>query len=63
MPNPHLLAVVRLLESKEAHVIAKPKMISELDEVRGFMKEPSPDLGVTDPVYGEDIVACGTERL
>ena len=37
-------------------------MIAHLDEVRGFMKELSPDLGVTDPVSG-DIVAYGTERL
>tara|TARA_Y100001968_G_scaffold111509_1_gene100986 strand:- start:424 stop:537 length:114 start_codon:yes stop_codon:yes gene_type:complete len=37
-------------------------MIAYLDEVRGFMKELSPDLGVTDPVAGE-IVSHGAERL
>ncbi len=37
-------------------------MISHLDEVKGFMKELSPELGVTDPVSGY-IVACGAERL
>ena len=53
---------VGLWESKEALVSARPKMISHLDEVRGFMKELSPELGVTDAVSG-DIVAYGTERL
>jgi hypothetical protein len=33
-----------------------------LDEVRGFMKELSPELGVADPVFG-DIIANGFERL
>ena len=37
-------------------------MIAHLDDVRGFMKELSPELGVTDPVSG-DIVAYGAERL
>ena len=37
-------------------------MIAHLDEVRGFMKELSPELGVTDAVSG-DIVAYGAERL
>ncbi len=53
---------VGLWESKEALVSARPKMIAHLDEVRGFMKELSPELGVTDPVSG-DIVAYGAERL
>ena len=53
---------VGLWKSKEALVIARPKMIEHLDEVRGFMKELSPELGVTDPVSG-DIVACGNDRL
>ena len=53
---------VGLWESKEALVSARPKMIAHLDEVRGFMKELSPELGVTDPVSG-DIVAYGTEHL
>ena len=37
-------------------------MIAHLDEVRGIMKELSPELGFTDPVSG-DIVAYGAERL
>ena len=37
-------------------------MIAYLDEVRVFMKELFPELGVTNPVSG-DIVAYGTERL
>ena len=53
---------VGLWESKEALVSARSKMIAHLDEVRGFMKELSPELGVTDPVSG-DIVAYGAERL
>tara|TARA_B100000965_G_scaffold310028_1_gene269351 strand:+ start:79 stop:399 length:321 start_codon:yes stop_codon:yes gene_type:complete len=53
---------VGLLENEEALVNARPKMISHLDEVRGFMKELSPELGVTDPVSG-NIVDCGTERV
>ena len=48
--------------SEEALVTARPKMITHLDEVRAFMKELSPSLGVTDPVSGS-IVAYGTERL
>ena len=53
---------VGLWERKEALVSARSKMIAHLDEVRGYMKELSADLGVTDPVSG-DIVAYGTERL
>ena len=53
---------VGLWESKEALVNARPKMIAHLDEVRGFMKKLSPELGVTDPVSG-DIVAYGAEHL
>ena len=53
---------VGLWESKEALVSARPKMIEHLDEVREFMKELSPELGVTDPVSG-DIVAYGAEHL
>ena len=49
---------VGLWKSKEALVSERPKMIAYLDEVRGFMKELSPELGVTDPVFG-DIVAYG----
>ena len=50
------------MESEKALVSARPKMIAHLDEVRGFMKELSPELGVTDPVSG-DIVAYGVELL
>ena len=35
---------VGLWESKEALVSARPKMIAHLDEVKGSMKELSPDL-------------------
>ena len=37
-------------------------MIAHLNEVRGFMKDISTDLGVNETVSG-DIVAYGTERL
>ena len=33
-------------------------MIAHLDEVRGFMEELSPELGVTDPVSGNIISKC-----
>ena len=47
---------VGIWESEEAIAVQRPKMIAHLDEVRGFMQELSPDLGVTDPVSG-NIVA------
>ena len=53
---------VGLWESKEALVSARPKMIAHLDEVRGFMKELTPELGITYPVSG-NIVAYDAERL
>ena len=37
-------------------------MIAYLDQVRGFMKELSPELGLTDPVFG-DILAYGAQLL
>ena len=43
---------VGLWDSKEALMMARPKMLAHLDEARGFMKELSPKLGVTDPVSG-----------
>ena len=43
---------VGLWESEEAIAAARPIMLAHLDEVRGFMEELSPDLGVTDPVSG-----------
>ena len=53
---------VELWESKDALVIARPKMIAYLDQVGGFMKELSPELGLTDPVFG-DILAYGAQLL
>tara|TARA_Y100001968_G_scaffold281310_1_gene278476 strand:- start:111 stop:320 length:210 start_codon:yes stop_codon:yes gene_type:complete len=53
---------VGLWESKESLVSARPIMIAHLDEVRGFMKELSSELGVTDHVSG-NIIAYGSERL
>ncbi len=53
---------VGLWDSEEALITARPKMLAHLDEVRGFMKELSPELGVTDPVSGT-IVAHGNEQL
>ncbi len=52
----------RTMEKREALISARPKMIAHLGEARGFMRELSPELGVTDPVSG-DIVAYGAERL
>ena len=47
---------VGIWESAEAIAAQRSKMIAHLDEVRGFMEELSPELGVTDPVSG-NIVA------
>ena len=38
------------MENAEALAAQRPAMIAHLDEVRGFMEELSPELGVTDPV-------------
>ncbi len=43
---------VGIWESANAIASQRPKMISHLNEVRGFMEELSPELGVTDPVSG-----------
>ena len=43
---------VGLWESEDAIAAARPEMLAHLNEVRGFMEELSPDLGVTDPVSG-----------
>ncbi len=43
---------VGIWESQEAIASQRPAMISHLNEVRGFMEELSPELGVTDPVSG-----------
>ena len=53
---------VGLWTSEEALVNARPKMLAHLDEVREFMKELSPEIGVTDPLSGI-IVAYGAEQL
>ena len=46
---------------KNAKAIAaqRPAMIAHLDEVRGFMEELSPELGVTDPVSGNIVSKIG----
>ena len=44
---------VGLWERRESLVSARPQMIAHLDEVREFMKELSPKLGVTEPVSGD----------
>ena len=41
---------VGIWKSAEAIAAQRPAMISHLDEVRGFIEELSPILGVTDPV-------------
>jgi len=46
---------VGIWESEEAIAAQRSKMIAHLDEVRGFMEELSPELGVTDPVSGNII--------
>ncbi len=47
---------VGIWKNEEAIEAQRPKMIAHLDEVRMFMDELSPELGVTDPVSG-NIVA------
>jgi len=43
---------VGIWRSAEAIAAQRPAMIAHLDNVRGFMEELSPELGVTDPVSG-----------
>ena len=50
--GPYDYCFVGIWESAEAIAAQRPAMISHLDEVRGFMEELSPELGVTDPVSG-----------
>jgi len=50
---------VRIWESAEAIAAQRPAMIAHLDEVRGFMEELSPELGVTDPVSGNIVSKVG----
>ena len=46
-------------ESAEAIAAQRPAMIAHLDEVRVFMEELSPELGVTDPVSGNIVSKVG----
>jgi len=50
---------VGIWKSAEAIAAQRPAMIAHLDEVRGFMEELSPVLGVTDPVSGNIISKVG----
>ena len=43
-------------ESEDALVNARPAMIGNLDKMRGFLQEISPDLGVTDPRSGKIVM-------
>ena len=50
---------VGIWKSAEAIAAQRPAMIAHVDEVRGFMEELSPDLGVTDPVSGNIVSKVG----
>ena len=50
---------VGIWKSAEAIAAHRPAMIAHLDEVRGFMEELSPELGVTDPVSGNIVSKVG----
>jgi len=50
---------VGIWKSAEAIAAQRPAMITHLDEVRGFMEELSPELGVTDPVSGNIVSKVG----
>ena len=50
---------VGIWESAEAIAAQRPAMITHLDEVRVFMEELSPELGVTDPVSGNIVSKIG----
>ena len=43
-------------ESEDALVIARPALIGNLDKMRDFLEEISPELGVTDPRSGNIIM-------
>ena len=43
-------------ESEDALVNARPSLIGNLDKMRDFLEEISPDLGVTDPRSGNIIM-------
>ena len=46
-----------LWESEESLVKSRPEMISNLDTIRGYLEEISPELGVTDPHSGNVVIA------
>ena len=50
---------VGIQKSAEAMTAQRPAMIAHLDEVREFMEELSPELGVTDPVSGNIVSKVG----
>jgi len=50
---------VGIWKSAEAIAAQRPAMIAHLNEVRGFMEELSPELGVTDPVSGNIVSRVG----
>ena len=50
---------VGIWKSAEAIAAQRPAMVAHLDEVRGFMEELSPELGVTDPVSGNIVSKVG----
>ena len=50
---------VGILKSAEAIAAQRPAMIAHLDEVREFMEELYPELGVTDPVSGKLVSKVG----
>ena len=50
---------VGIWKNAEAIAAQRPAMIAHLDEVRGFMEELSPELGVTDPVSGNIVSKVG----
>ena len=50
---------VGIWRSADALAEQRPAMIAHLNEVRGFMEELSPELGVTDPVSGNIVSKVG----
>ena len=50
---------VGIWKNAEAIAAQRTAMIAHLDEVRGFMEELSPELGVTDPVSGNIVSKIG----
>ena len=51
-----IIDFVGISKDSEAIAAQRPAMIAHLDEVRGFMEELSPALGVTDPVSKVEIL-------